>query len=109
MRSGVGARRLQTCCNEGFFEDGIHYLAVLERSVWCALGHEQCSRGGNAIMPDVGGERFADIWRNRHAIMPLSLAAHEKFTGSPVNIAELDGDDLRRSQPKTGHQQRHCI
>lgn len=60
-------------------------------------------------MPDVGGERFADIWRNRHAIMPLSLAAHEKFTGSPVNIAELDGDDLRRSQPKTGHQQRHCI
>jgi hypothetical protein len=53
---------------------------------------------------DIFGQRFANVGRDRHAIVPLPLAAHEEFTRPSIDIIELDGDHLRRTQPKAGQQ-----
>ena len=41
--------------------------------------------------------------------MPLPLAPDQDRTGSPVNIFELDCDDLRRAQTKAGEDEQHRI
>src|ERR1700733_13714808 len=41
--------------------------------------------------------------------MPLPLASDHDRTGSPVNVVELDRDDLRRAQTKASEDDQHGI
>ena len=41
--------------------------------------------------------------------MQLALAAHQQFACAPVDIVELDRDDLGRAQPEPRHEQQHRI
>jgi hypothetical protein len=46
-------------------------------------------------LPDVVGQRFTDILRQRQAVMPLSLAANEEFARTPIDIVNPDRNDFR--------------
>jgi hypothetical protein len=76
---------------------------VFEGAVRRALGDKQGSRHGHAIVLDIGGQRFADVGRDRHTIVSLPLAPHEKLTRPPVDVIELDSDHLRRAQSEPSH------
>jgi hypothetical protein len=52
-------------------------------------------------------DRFAHICGKRHAIMQLALAADQDFAHAPVDIVELDRDDLGSTKSKPGNEQQH--
>ena len=53
-------------------------------------------------MSDIVGHGFANVRRDRHAVVPLAFASNDEFTGAPVDIVELDSNDLLRPKAQTG-------
>lgn len=60
-------------------------------------------------MSDIVGHGFANVRRDRHAVVPLAFASNDEFTGAPVDIVELDSNDLLRPKAQTGKQKHHGV
>jgi len=109
MGSHILARRLDAGSGERVLQDGVEDRPVLERAVRRPDGDEQRARCRDTIPPHVVSQCFADIGRDRHAIVVLTFPTHDKFAGAPVDIAELDGDHFRRAQAEARKEDDHRI
>ena len=58
-----------------------------------------------APVPEIRGNRFADIARQRQASLAAALAAHPQQARPPVKIAEFQAGHLARAQTEAGQQQ----
>lgn len=66
-----------------------------DRSARSPTGQEQ--RAGVVGTPgaaQVGGQRLADLRRQRQSILTARLAADNEFAGPPVDVAQLQTGDL---------------
>ena len=50
------------------------------------------------------GDRCADVGGQRQAVSALALPADDELTGVPVDVVELEFDDLAGAQPESGEQ-----
>ena len=66
------------------------------------VGDEQRAGRPTPAIPDVVDDGVADVVRQRHAVVPLALAADQDCACTPVDVVELDRDDLGRAQAKAG-------
>ena len=57
------------------------------------------------MVPEVGGQGFADVGGQRQAVVLASLAPHLQLAGPPIDVIEFQGDDLARPQPQAGQQE----
>src|SRR5262245_7005369 len=57
------------------------------------------------MVPEVDGQGFADVGGQRQAGVPASLAPHLQLAGSPIDVIELQGEDLARPQPQAGQEE----
>ena len=60
-------------------------------------------------MAEIGCESFAYIHRQGHPIMHQALAANEDFPGAPINIVELQCNDLPSTETETGEEKKNCM
>src|SRR6202453_4892224 len=110
MRSHIGRRRLLAGRFQRILEDGVDDLPSLERAMRRALGDEHRAAGGrSSLLTKIAAQCIADLYRDRQAVVQLALAEYRKFTRTPVDVTELDRDDLGRAQSEPGHQQQHRI
>src|SRR5688572_10738551 len=95
VRSHIGRHRLLSGRSQRILEDGIDDLTTLERTVRRAMGNEHRAAGrGAASLLQIAAERLANLCADRYAIVELPLAAHQEFARAPVDIVQLDRDDL---------------
>jgi hypothetical protein len=57
------------------------------------------------MVPEVGGQGFADVGGQRQAGVLASLAPHLQLAGPPIDVIELQGEDLARPQPQAGQKE----
>ena len=57
------------------------------------------------MVPEVAGQGFADVGRQRQAVVLASLAPHLQLAGPPIDVIEFQGDHLARPQPQAGQQE----
>ncbi len=67
------------------------------------------ARRSTPAVPNVVDDSLAGVFGQRHAIVPLAFAPDQDRAGSPVNVVELDRDDLRCPQAEAGEKQKHRI
>ena len=60
-------------------------------------GDEEVALAAGAAVLKIGGNRLADIDRERHAFVLPALAADQDLSGSPVEVLELDRDHFLRA------------
>lgn len=110
MRSHIWCDRLLASCCQGILEDGIDDLAVLERTMRCPVCDERCPATRlTTLLTKISAQDFADLGCYRQAVMELTLAADQQLTCTPVNVVELDRDDLGRAEAEPRHKQQHSI
>jgi hypothetical protein len=56
---------------------------------------------------EVIGQGFADVDRERHPVVPRSLAAHDQFAAAPVGVIERQRGDLAAAQAKPRQQRQN--
>jgi len=66
-----------------------------------ACKHPACL-AGRAISTQVGGQGFACICREGHAVEKHSLASNEDFANPPIDVFELESDHFPGAKTKTG-------
>src|SRR5271165_196988 len=109
MRADVLLRWLDAGLLEGSTKDRIEDLRIDERPVRDLVGDEQRAGCPAPAVPDVVDDRLASVLRQRHAVVPLAFATDQDRAGSPIDVIELDRDDLRRTQTEAGENQQHRI
>ena len=57
------------------------------------------------MVAQVAGQGFADVGRQRQAVVMASLAPHLQLAGPPIDVIEFQGDHLARPQPQAGQQE----
>ena len=62
-----------------------------------------------APVPEIGGDRFTNVSRQRQAALAAALAAHLQQARPPVKIAEFQAGYLARPQAKAGRQQQDRV
>ena len=98
MRSHIWRGRLLAGCRQSILEDGIDDLAVLERTMRRPVRDEYRSATRfTTLLTKISAQDFADLGCYRQAVMELTFAADQQLTRTPVNVVELDRDELGRS------------
>ena len=93
---------------EGIGKHGPDEGRLPERPMRRPQGDEQMLRGSGPPVPDVVDDRFADVDRQRHAVVQAALSADRQLSGPPVEVRKPNLPDLLRPQPETGQQQHDC-
>jgi hypothetical protein len=110
MRADVLLRRLQASLPERVLQHGVYDLGILEgRMVRRPRRDEQRTRVAGSSVSDVIHDRFAHIRGKRHPIMQLALAADEDLARAPVDVVELDRDNLGSAKSEPRHEQQHRV
>ena len=110
MRADVLLRRLQAGLPERVLQHGVYDLGILERPmVRRPRRDEQRTRVAGSSVSDVIHDRFAHVRGKRHAVVQLALAPDEDLARAPVDVVELDRDNLGRAKSEPRHEQQHRV
>jgi hypothetical protein len=52
---------------------------------------------------------LADIHGQGHPVIQQALATNKNLPGTPINVAELQGNNLSGTKAKTGEEKKNCI
>src|SRR5713226_2542502 len=109
MRANVLLRRLETRPVECVAQQSVQDLGILEGWVRRLRRDEQSAGVALSFVSDVLDNRFARVRWKRHAVVQLALAADQDFARTPVDVVELDRNDLGSAKPEPRHEQQHRV
>ena len=110
VRSDIRRDRLLAGRRQGVLEDRVDDLAVLESVVRCPVRDEhRAAVRRSTFLAKIPAQCFADFDCNRQAVMQFALTAHHQLARAPVDIVELDRDDLGCSQSEARREQQHRV
>ena len=91
-------------------QHGVYDLGILEgRMVRRLRRDEQRARVAGSSISDVVDDRFAHVRGKRHAVVQFALTPDEDFARAPVDVVELDRDNLGRAKSEPRHEQQHRV
>jgi len=72
-------------------------------TAWRFHAHEYTTRlTGGTISTQVRRQGLAHIRRQRHPIVKQTFTSNDDFAGSPIDVIDLESNDLAGTEPETG-------
>jgi hypothetical protein len=84
-------------------------LSILEGRVWGLGGEEESARVAGSTVFDIVHDRFAHVRGKRHPVVQFALTPNEDFARAPVDVVELDRDNLGCAKSEPRHEQQHGV
>ena len=60
-------------------------------------------------MAQIGCERLTDLHGQGHPVMQQALAANKNFPGAPINVIELQGNNLPGAKAEAGEEKKNRV